>query len=242
MFARLRNDLGDYIVERGAFGRSVWAWYHRQFWESALLRYMVDAKDQERSNKLLSDYFSNELAISYADRGIETQPLYWTSPDGDVTFNGIKLSQLPVSLLDVGDLGKFQNQVCNLEFVAASCTAGLGQSLIRVLANASHVTDEVKVRHYYEFVTRQMHILEADPAMTLQLAHNAADHSYVCKDAEHVTTATPWLTQSPLLVTRRLKPTGVDPCICTFNLGGKWQGISVMEVYMIYKADGTATR
>ena len=35
VFARFRNDLGDYIIERGAHGKSVLYWYHRQFWETS---------------------------------------------------------------------------------------------------------------------------------------------------------------------------------------------------------------
>ena len=39
VFSRLRNALGDYVIERGAHGRSVLYWYHRQFWETASERY-----------------------------------------------------------------------------------------------------------------------------------------------------------------------------------------------------------
>ena len=50
VFARLTNDLGDYIIERGAHaqGRSVLYWYHRQFWETARERYLPNKEAEIR--------------------------------------------------------------------------------------------------------------------------------------------------------------------------------------------------
>ena len=50
VFARLTNDLGDYIIERGAHaqGRSVLYWYHRQFWETARERYLPNKEAEVR--------------------------------------------------------------------------------------------------------------------------------------------------------------------------------------------------
>ena len=50
VLARLTNDLGDYVIERGtqAQGRSVLYWYHRQFWETARERYLSNKEDESR--------------------------------------------------------------------------------------------------------------------------------------------------------------------------------------------------
>jgi len=41
LWIRIRNDLGSYIVYRGASGVSVNNWYHRQFIETARERYVL---------------------------------------------------------------------------------------------------------------------------------------------------------------------------------------------------------
>lgn len=64
-FYLLKNQLGGYLIERGADGAPVLGWYHRQWWEAAERRYGLQG-DKEHCRKLASsmaDYFSNfELA------------------------------------------------------------------------------------------------------------------------------------------------------------------------------------
>lgn len=50
VFARLTNDLGDYVIKRGAHaqGRSVLYWYQRQFWETARERYLSNKEAESR--------------------------------------------------------------------------------------------------------------------------------------------------------------------------------------------------
>ncbi|MEW8546460.1 MAG: AAA family ATPase, partial [Candidatus Thiodiazotropha sp.] len=40
LWARVRNELGIYLAERGTDGISAYGWYHRQFWETARDRYL----------------------------------------------------------------------------------------------------------------------------------------------------------------------------------------------------------
>ena len=243
VIARLRNDLGDYIVERGAFGRSVWAWYHRQFWEAARDRYLSNIIDIARSNQSLVDYFTNEFAMKYPDRGITDQPLFWKSEKGDVNFNSMKLTQLPVSLLDTADLVKFKEHICDLIFIAASCAAGFGPALVSTFVKARHLFyDDQLVNHYKHFVTTQMHILQADPEFTLQQALNTGEHSLVYKQAKELETAIPWLTSPPRTILHRKKPQGEDPCVQTFNIREIYniqQRIQYCTVHSVTAPDGS---
>ena len=217
VFARLRNDLGDYIVERGAFGRSVWAWYHRQFWEAARERYLPNKDKELRAHKFIADYFNNKLQEKFPDRGISHQPLYWKSSSGEVIFNSMKLSQLPTSIIYSSSTGEFENSVCNLEFVAAKCAAGLGRELIKDLSSALVKQTNVTVGHFSEFVASQMHILEKHPELTLQHALNTGDHSNVYMKATEVTNVTPWLANPPLMMRHINKAKGKDPCVFTMS-------------------------
>lgn len=40
LWIRVRNELGGYLVERGTDGVGAYAWYHRQFWETAAKLYL----------------------------------------------------------------------------------------------------------------------------------------------------------------------------------------------------------
>ena len=70
-FYLLKNQLGGYLIERGADGAPVLGWYHRQWWEAAERRYGLQG-DKEHCRKLASsmaDYFSDfELASDPARR------------------------------------------------------------------------------------------------------------------------------------------------------------------------------
>ena len=78
LFARLKDSLGDYVVDRGANGATVLAWYHRQFWEIATARYLkpllegadVDGEKPESLLAALADYFSGSLAQLFPARFI----------------------------------------------------------------------------------------------------------------------------------------------------------------------------
>lgn len=85
-----RFDLGEYVVERGAYGSSVLGWYHRRFWEEARRRYaashyyedldpshrarrtrrgLPENVRKEQHARRLQQYFSGQLERSYPDRG-----------------------------------------------------------------------------------------------------------------------------------------------------------------------------
>ncbi|VDI78486.1 Hypothetical predicted protein, partial [Mytilus galloprovincialis] len=106
LLVRLRHDLQQYLVERGADGATVIYWYHRQFFEAAQDRYCKGETSVTNLHTALADYFlgtwangnkkpyvnrSNETGL--ADRYVVAQPIKY----GD-TYNLRKLNNLPYHL------------------------------------------------------------------------------------------------------------------------------------------------
>ncbi|XP_052082166.1 uncharacterized protein LOC127719866 isoform X2 [Mytilus californianus] len=106
LLVRLRHDLQQYLVERGADGATVIYWYHRQFIEAAQDRYCRGEPSVTNLHTALADYFlgtwangnkkpyvnrSNESGL--ADRYVVAQPIKY----GD-TYNLRKLNNLPYHL------------------------------------------------------------------------------------------------------------------------------------------------
>ncbi|XP_071144810.1 NACHT and WD repeat domain-containing protein 2-like [Mytilus edulis] len=106
LLVRLRHDLQQYLVERGADGATVIYWYHRQFIEAAQDRYCKGETSVTNLHTALANYFlgtwangnkkpyvnsSNETGL--ADRYVVAQPIKY----GD-TYNLRKLNNLPYHL------------------------------------------------------------------------------------------------------------------------------------------------
>ena len=93
VFARLRSAIGEYIVERGAYGKTVLAWYHRQFQEVCKWRYKEPAKTENvkfirtPSSQLIADYFSEDAHTKYPDRGLTPQPIFWNGKDDQILIS-----------------------------------------------------------------------------------------------------------------------------------------------------------
>ena len=132
LWIRIRSDIGDYLIERGADGTQVVFWYHRQFIESARERYLTE--DQEKKTHTnMSDYFlgkwssgvkkpfvSKEGKEMSMDRLVPKQPLMFDSGEGKQIFNLRKLSELPFHLLHSGNLEQMKEEcLCNFEFLFA---------------------------------------------------------------------------------------------------------------------------
>ncbi len=125
VFARLRNAIGEYMVEKGANNKSDLAWYHRQFQEACQRRYGRNHRPEPTvtitgnsdavyqypkiyecptwSYKGISDplliakYFSEEAHQTFPDRGLTAQPIHWLTGhvDSSYKFNRAKVSELP---------------------------------------------------------------------------------------------------------------------------------------------------
>lgn len=63
LWARIRQDIDEFLTERQSDGKTVISWYHRQFWETAQTRYLSDRHEKQSRHALLSEYFQGKYFI-----------------------------------------------------------------------------------------------------------------------------------------------------------------------------------
>ncbi|KAL9973170.1 hypothetical protein ACROYT_G019587 [Oculina patagonica] len=163
LWIRIRSDIGDYLIERGADGTQVVFWYHRQFIEAAQERYLTD-EQRMKIHTNMSDYFlgkwSGGVKKPYVnkegkemsmDRLVPKQPLMFDSREGKEIYNLRKLSELPFHLLRSGNLEKMREEcLCNFEFLLAKLRGTSLQVLISDFSsylNAKPKDDDVELLH-----------------------------------------------------------------------------------------------
>lgn len=142
LWIRIRSEIGDYLIERGADDTQVIYWYHRQFIEVATDRYL---KAQPEVHSKLADYFlgkwSNGAEKPYVekdgqtvvkDRLVANQPLtFRNESEKREVFNLRKLNELPHHLLHAGDLQRLKEEtLCNFEFLLAKLRATSLESVL----------------------------------------------------------------------------------------------------------------
>jgi WD40 repeat protein len=120
LWTRIRSDLPNYLTERDADGVSVMNWYHRQFREASIIRYLSDGEQVEYFHSMIADYFIGmwggiekpfqfteiqksrfglKTDIGSADRKVPQQPNVYHAADGTVSrFNGRKFGELSFHL------------------------------------------------------------------------------------------------------------------------------------------------
>lgn len=122
LWARVRHDISEYVVERLSNGKKTIYWYHRQFIEAAYGRYANDSKAKELHRDLAVIYqaekgikrdillIKRKKSIPEADRQVMPQPL--------TTKNTRKLLALPHHLKGSGNVDHLkQAALCNLRFM-----------------------------------------------------------------------------------------------------------------------------
>lgn len=142
LWIRVRSDIGDYLIERGADDSRVIYWYHRQFIEVATDRYL---RNQADVHSKLADYFlgkwANGAGKPYVgkdgktvvkDRLLAKQPLTFRNENEKrEVFNLRKLNELPHHLLQAGDLQRLKEEtLCNFEFLLAKLRATSLESVL----------------------------------------------------------------------------------------------------------------
>ncbi|XP_054750626.2 NACHT domain- and WD repeat-containing protein 1-like isoform X1 [Lytechinus pictus] len=139
LWKRLRLDIDEFITERQAGGKTVLAWYHRQFIETAQKMYLGDPYTNVVRHQLLADMFRGEYSdgaikpitlhgrkkeFRKADRQAAAQPLMF----GDDVFNLRKLQELPYHLMQCTPVDCFPNGLIkyvmyNYEWILAKLRA-----------------------------------------------------------------------------------------------------------------------
>ena len=136
LWIRIRSDIGDYLIDRGADGARVIYWYHRQFIEVARERYL-GAKQAVGIHSNISEYFlgkwSDGTKKPFADKSgkkmsmdrlIPKHPLMFDANDEKPIFNLRKLSELPYHLLYSDQLQTLKEETLfNFEFLLAKVQA-----------------------------------------------------------------------------------------------------------------------
>ncbi|XP_071093648.1 NACHT domain- and WD repeat-containing protein 1-like [Haliotis cracherodii] len=123
LLVRLKADLGQYLVDRGADGVRVFFWYHRQFIEAATDRYCTDPQLNQVLHGALADFFAgtwaNGRAKAYLDKKGNTETAdrrAATQPDKFKTgYNLRKLNNLPYQRTEAKQLCLLK-QECLLNF------------------------------------------------------------------------------------------------------------------------------
>ncbi|XP_052800087.1 uncharacterized protein LOC128231374 isoform X2 [Mya arenaria] len=156
---RLRADLEEYLVDRGADNVQVMYWYHRQFIEAARNRYLGDENVTQKLHTSLAaffagtwagvkkDYVSAKGEKGSADRLVSQQPNKFGS-----SYNLRKLNNLPYHRCygTQKDLAK-KESLCNFDFLMDKLKATNLWSIMEDLALARTVfPDDEAIESVYD--------------------------------------------------------------------------------------------
>ncbi|XP_052281860.1 NACHT domain- and WD repeat-containing protein 1-like [Dreissena polymorpha] len=133
LLVRIRTDIDQYIVERGADGARVLNWYHRQFTEAAHERYCADDAQNKGLHGNLADFFAGTWAkgrkkpytnakgeVIEGDRYVTSQPLLF----GEDDYNIRALNNLPYHRLHAGHVDLLKKEcLANVHFCVAKLHA-----------------------------------------------------------------------------------------------------------------------
>jgi len=64
MWARVTEDVREYLAERQVDGKTVQSWYHRQFWESATEQYLGSTDQFEWFNQQLAEIYGQVKTLN----------------------------------------------------------------------------------------------------------------------------------------------------------------------------------
>ena len=193
LWIRIRNDLGSYIVYRGASGVLVNNWYHRQFIETATERYLESAEERLKLHTLLVDYFlgkwSNGKVKPFTNKSgeageenrlVAAQPNVFekreeelvgdkkrgkSGQDSSDVFNYRKLSELPRHLIRSRDLENLCEHVLfNFDFIFTKLCAFGYQTLVEDVVEASkEFPEEKEIKTLVEVLKISSRSLILDP-------------------------------------------------------------------------------
>ena len=143
LWKRIRYEISDYLVEQHADGKTVFAWYHRQFVESAVAIYLRDERTRLSIHLALSEFFEGlwsgqrrkpitlihrKLTLDNANRQVAMQPIKFSKG----VFNIRKLNELPFHLLLSKQLEKLKSiAICNFEWLHTKLTVTGFQNVIQ---------------------------------------------------------------------------------------------------------------
>ncbi|KAL4224823.1 hypothetical protein ACF0H5_015519 [Mactra antiquata] len=190
LWARIRNELGIYLAERGTDGVSAYNWYHRQFWETAEKRYMSTTKDGKPNPfvkdayEAIADYFGGKWTngkpytgkdgvVKNEDRKVPKQPLVIGDERNQGTkrqLNRRKLTELPFHFIKLQDWESFKGLVLDLKYIEAKFEAGDGYNCLSELIEAAKTSDVEEFTKLARFVGSNLGFLVREPVGVYQIA------------------------------------------------------------------------
>eukprot|EP00058_Branchiostoma_floridae_P004819 XP_002590307.1 hypothetical protein BRAFLDRAFT_121364 [Branchiostoma floridae] len=191
LWTRLRNDLGDYLVENGVEGAVVYRWYHRLFAEVAREMYLSHMADLIHRD--LADYFMGRWAhepkpflskddrlLHLKGRGVYPQDLVLSDGKGDgseTIYNQRKLTELPHHIISAKMWTTAESVMCSIPWMEAKCRTGRVYELTSELSQAAKECPEVSDCH--RFILANARILHENPDVLCQQALNEHKSSSV---------------------------------------------------------------
>lgn len=181
---------------------------HKDIEKAVRLRYMKGGGDKERVyHKLLATFFRSEA-----------------DPSGEEEYksNDVRaFNELPFHLMQAGQWKELKDVVCNINFVISKCQLGSAQNLLEDYTPSleglpsgksqelSKFVSQPRVETFRSFVSQNLHVLTATPALSIQQAINEPNTSLVAQEAERVLQDNPqplvkWLNRSSKENPRRM--------------------------------------
>ncbi|CAD5113598.1 DgyrCDS2759 [Dimorphilus gyrociliatus] len=169
LWSRIQHDLREYLAERMTDGKTVLAWYHRQFLETAFNRYVKD-REIELHSKLSEIYIAesgirrsiqlewrNKKLLKDADRQISHQP---TS-----IHNIRKLNSLPYHLLKSNQLEQLKEKcLLNFNFLSTKLKCQPLYDICQTYDTFLDVQKDIEVSYMKDFLQLSYGALLLDPS------------------------------------------------------------------------------
>ena len=222
MWSRLQYEIREYIVERQADGKSVMAWYHRQFWETAENRYLSTKEKRRMIHASLAKIYMTETTIrktiklnkrkgkviENADRQVTPQPL--------TVKNLRKLSCLPFHLLHAGHKEELKS-CCLLNFnwvltklKGTSATVVLNE--FDEMESAALLINDNELGSMHDFLLLASNVLHTDPDELafhlLEILREAAQSSELIQTL--LNDAKDWITENKMPLLSPTHPLGLQ--------------------------------
>ena len=175
LWKRIRYELSDYLVEQHADGKTVFAWYHRQFIESARAIYLKDEETRWSIHQALSEYFEGiwsgkeckpitlvhrNLNLVGISREVAPQPVQFSTS----VYNIRKLNELPYHLLLSKQLEKLKTIVlCNFHWLHTKITTTSFQTVMQDFTLALSHTNDSDISTIGEALSLSASNLMSDP-------------------------------------------------------------------------------
>ena len=118
LWTRIKNDLPGYFGAQETDGVNTINWYHRQFLEVAMQRFLGNINVKNKVHNKIADYF---IGTQLKESESCSQPLYFTDNKKNIThFNKRKLGELSYHLLRSSrDTDMYEKVLYNVDWVFA---------------------------------------------------------------------------------------------------------------------------